>query len=298
IVIGDPATGKTKFLERFASIQEEYLHTIGLSTYKLAVTLGENREICLMFWDIAGQHQFYMLHRPYFSGADGIILVFDVTRSSTFSNINDWWNSCLKYGLQSIPRVLVGILKDENSENERRIILPMAEHLSKKLNAPYFETSLDEEANIEIIVKTITKSILENKGEEIPLSNIEFLNAFTLESMEVTERLPDMQYIRNIERDRLLELERHKKEQKASVQKETVEVKPKDALQPFKIHDYPFSCEIKSPFDAPELDRCPWCGASGKDIKTNRPPIIILDCMLDFPEYTCKKCGHEWGNLL
>ena len=31
---------------------------------------------------------------------------------------------------------------------------------------------------------------------------IEFLNAFRLESMEVTERLADMRYVRNIERER------------------------------------------------------------------------------------------------
>jgi hypothetical protein len=60
------------------------------------------------------------------------------------------------------------------------------------------------------------KIISIDQGDELQ----EFLNAFMLESMEVTERLPDMRYIRNIERDRLLELERHKKEQKASVQKQ------------------------------------------------------------------------------
>ena len=43
-----------------------------------------------------------------------------------------------------------------------------------------------------------------DQGDELQ----EFLNAFRLESMEVTERLPDMRYIRNLERDRLLELER------------------------------------------------------------------------------------------
>ncbi|MBY9019322.1 MAG: hypothetical protein KGD66_10880 [Candidatus Lokiarchaeota archaeon] len=36
-----------------------------------------------------------------------------------------------------------------------------------------------------------------DQGDELQ----EFLNAFKLESMEVTERLPDMRYIRNIERD-------------------------------------------------------------------------------------------------
>ncbi|NHJ19304.1 MAG: hypothetical protein EAX91_00065 [Candidatus Lokiarchaeota archaeon] len=63
------------------------------------------------------------------------------------------------------------------------------------------------------------KIISIDQGDELQ----EFLNAFMLESMEVTERLPDMRYVRNIERDRLIELERHKKEQKASVQKDNKE---------------------------------------------------------------------------
>jgi len=49
-----------------------------------------------------------------------------------------------------------------------------------------------------------------DQGDELQ----EFLNAFRLETMEVTERLPDMRYTRNIERDRLLELERFAKEKK------------------------------------------------------------------------------------
>ncbi|NVM18772.1 MAG: hypothetical protein HWN80_13740 [Candidatus Lokiarchaeota archaeon] len=60
------------------------------------------------------------------------------------------------------------------------------------------------------------KIISIDQGDELQ----EFLNAFRLESMEVTERLPDMRYIRNVERDRVLELERLAKERKASVTKE------------------------------------------------------------------------------
>jgi len=57
-----------------------------------------------------------------------------------------------------------------------------------------------------------------DQGDELQ----EFLNAFRLESMEVTERLPDMRYIRNLERDRLLELERLTRE------KEKGKIKPDD----------------------------------------------------------------------
>lgn len=47
-----------------------------------------------------------------------------------------------------------------------------------------------------------------DQGDELQ----EFLNAFKLESMQVVERLPDMRYIRNIERDRIKEANRLVKE--------------------------------------------------------------------------------------
>jgi len=47
-----------------------------------------------------------------------------------------------------------------------------------------------------------------DQGDELQ----EFLNAFRLESMEVKERLPDMHYIRNIEREKIKEAERFAKE--------------------------------------------------------------------------------------
>ena len=102
IVIGDPATGKTELIAKFATNQfeEKYLPTVGVSLLKESIELkAYNATVNLMFWDIAGQSRFYMLHRPYFNGADGMLLVFDITRSSTFSNIDIWYSVAVKYGL-------------------------------------------------------------------------------------------------------------------------------------------------------------------------------------------------------
>jgi len=108
IVIGDPASEKTKLLSKFVSTQyeERYLPTVGVNIVKEPIQLErENVVVNLMFWDVAGQPQFYMLHRPYFNGADGMILVFNIARSSTFSNINNWYSTAVKYGLSDISRI-------------------------------------------------------------------------------------------------------------------------------------------------------------------------------------------------
>ena len=164
IVIGDPAVGKTSLLTKFATNQfeEKYLPTVGVNIVKEPITIEKkNATINLMFWDVAGQPQFYMLHRPYFNGADAAILVFDITRSSTFSNVNNWWQTCIKYGLSGIPRILIGNKID--LEEERKIILPMAEHLSEKLNAPYFETSALTGENVKMIFQKIGELVYKYK---------------------------------------------------------------------------------------------------------------------------------------
>ena len=135
IVVGDPSCGKNELVEYISDEKFSYEHvpTVGVNITKIKVMVkndkGKDTEVYLMLWDIAGQPQFYMLHRPYFNGADGMILVYDVTRSSSFSNINNWYSTAVKYGLSGIPRVLVGTKID--LKDEKKIILPMAEHLSK-----------------------------------------------------------------------------------------------------------------------------------------------------------------------
>ena len=161
IVIGDPAVGKTSLLRKFSSekFEHEYIPTVGVNIVKEQVTIkdstGKYASVSLMLWDIAGQPQFYMLHRPYFNGADGMILVYDITRSSSFSNINNWYSTTVKYGLSSIPRVLIGNKVD--LKDERKIILPMAEHLSQKINAPFYETSAMTGENVSLIFQKIAE---------------------------------------------------------------------------------------------------------------------------------------------
>lgn len=126
--------------------------------------MGKDITVNLMIWDIAGQPQFYMLHRPYFNGADGMMLVYDITRSSSFSNINNWWSTSIKYGLSAIPRILIGNKID--LKDDRKIILPMAEHLSEKINAPFFETSAVTGENVKLIFQKIAELALSSKLEE------------------------------------------------------------------------------------------------------------------------------------
>jgi small GTP-binding protein len=162
IVIGDPAVGKTSLLDNFSSkkFKTQYIPTVGVNIVKEQIELDEGI-VNLMIWDIAGQPQFYMLHRPYFNGADGMLLGFDITRSSTFSNVQNWFNTAQKFGLSSIPRLLIGNKSD--LQDERKIIKPMADHLAEKLNCTYYETSAKTGDNVKLIFRKTAEIVKDSK---------------------------------------------------------------------------------------------------------------------------------------
>ena len=169
IVVGDGAVGKTSLIKQHVqkSFDKNYIPTVGVNiakhTAKLVLKSGEEKEIVLMFWDIAGQPQFYMLHKVYYNGANGIIFVYDVTRADTFSNIKNWHKECVKYGLGDVPAILVGNKID--LEGQRRIIEPMAQSLAKQLGVDYFEASAESGEGVAEIFNKIVELIYFNTGQ-------------------------------------------------------------------------------------------------------------------------------------
>ncbi|GLT64925.1 hypothetical protein SLA2020_373860 [Shorea laevis] len=80
LLIGDSGVGKSTLLLSFTSDTfEELSPTIGVDFKVKHVTLG-GKKLKLAIWDTAGQERFRTLTSSYYRGAQGIIMVYDVTR--------------------------------------------------------------------------------------------------------------------------------------------------------------------------------------------------------------------------
>ena len=168
IVRGNPKVGKRELITDFATqrFNEKYRLFILKSSNLKSIELKEyDVTVDLEFWDIDE----YSLNRPYFIGADGMLLVFDVTSLSTFSNINNWYSTAVEYGLSEIPKILIG--NKAHLAGERKITLPMAEHLCEKLNAHYYETSSLTGYNVKEVFEKIAELIYRAKVLNTPLKN-------------------------------------------------------------------------------------------------------------------------------
>ncbi|MCF6352708.1 MAG: GTP-binding protein [Cyclobacteriaceae bacterium] len=155
ILLGYFGVGKTSLIQKFVhrKFSEEYITTIGVRVDKKVVTIN-GREISLIIWDIAGENAHQKVPQAYRMGAHGAIFVFDVTRPSTYDNIE----VDIKH-MQSIlppmPFVLVGNKKDLISEQKLN-------DLQKKLpQNDYFFSSAKTGEQVEEAFAKLAKLIVQ-----------------------------------------------------------------------------------------------------------------------------------------
>ncbi|KAM6450940.1 ras-related protein Rab-18-like isoform 2-T2 [Liasis olivaceus] len=115
LLVGDSAVGKSSLLLRFAEDQfEPYLSpTIGVD-FKVKKMVVGDLPLQLAIWDTAGQERFRTLTPSYYRGAQGVILVYDVTRRETFLGLESWLQELEIYTKKNVVKMLVGNKIDEN----------------------------------------------------------------------------------------------------------------------------------------------------------------------------------------
>ena len=120
LMIGDSAVGKTSLLLRYANdtFSSTFITTIGID-FKIKTVDLDGRRVKLQIWDTAGQEQFRTITRSYFRGAQGIVLVYDITDRGTFNSVRSWMAQIADHADAQVNRVLVANKSD--NEAERRV---------------------------------------------------------------------------------------------------------------------------------------------------------------------------------
>jgi Ras-related protein Rab-18 len=92
------------------SFDEHIQSTIGVD-FKVKHLDVQDKRIKLTIWDTAGQERFRTLTSSYYRGAHGVVLVYDVTRTDTFENLQQWLREVQLYSPnngESVVKLLVG----------------------------------------------------------------------------------------------------------------------------------------------------------------------------------------------
>jgi len=102
ILIGNFGVGKTSLTRQFVyqKFSEEYLTTLGVKIDKKVMERGDDL-INLMIWDIAGEVTQTRVNTSYYLGSNGVLYVFDVTRPSTYEQMQ----ADIEYVQKLLPNV-------------------------------------------------------------------------------------------------------------------------------------------------------------------------------------------------
>lgn len=139
---------------------ESYISTIGVD-FRFRTVKIENKTVKLQIWDTAGQERFRTITSAYYRGADGIIMVFDVTSLESFDHVNDWLKEVNRYAAEGTVKLLVGNKSDRTAD--RVVTEEQAKEFADELGIPFIETSAKSSKNVEEAFLTMAGELIRQR---------------------------------------------------------------------------------------------------------------------------------------
>src|SRR5438128_11449897 len=117
VLLGDGGVGKTSLVRRFVVDQysDDYITTVGTKVSKKSVNVGsalDEVEMIMQIWDVLGQKGYSGVQETAIKGAQGVLVVYDVTSAESRRAIDDYWVPAVWRLAGVIPMVLAANKSD------------------------------------------------------------------------------------------------------------------------------------------------------------------------------------------
>lgn len=159
VIVGEGGVGKTSLILRFVNdaFKDNYIPTLGVNF--MIKDLFDN--IRLIIWDIGGQNVWKAKLPLYLKGADGAIIIFDLTRPHTFNAVETWISKIREIVQQDLPFIIVG---NKNDLAQDRKISPkeVEKFLKHKKVSMYYESSAKTGQNVNEFFEQIAQTLVKH----------------------------------------------------------------------------------------------------------------------------------------
>ncbi|KAI3518600.1 hypothetical protein L1887_07405 [Cichorium endivia] len=166
VIIGDSAVGKSNLLSRYAR-NEFNLHsksTIGVEFQTQSMEI-DGKEVKAQIWDTAGQERFRAVTSAYYRGAVGALIVYDISRSTTFDSVTRWLEELKTHSDTTVARMLVGNKCD--LDNIRAVSIEDGKNLAESEGMFFMETSALDSTNVKTAFELVIREIYNNVSRKV-----------------------------------------------------------------------------------------------------------------------------------
>ncbi|KAJ1885286.1 Ras- protein Rab-18 [Kickxella alabastrina] len=166
LLIGDSNVGKSSILLRFTDDHflppEETSATIGVD-FKVKYLEVDSQRYKLTIWDTAGQERFRTLTSSYYRGAQGVILVYDVSSRESFDNLDTWFEELKTYcSGEDVVKMVIGNKIDK--ESERQVSRKEGAEYARKHRTLFLECSAKTKIGVQQAMEELVNKIVETPG--------------------------------------------------------------------------------------------------------------------------------------
>lgn len=163
VLLGDGGVGKTSLIARYVvnKFDDKYIATIGTKVSRKDIQVIKPNLIInlrMMIWDVLGQKEYSKIRTASMSGAQGVILVADLSRMETVQSVQDFWLKEVESVLGRTPIVLVGNKVDIAKKDS--MAATVLESLGQKHNHPVFLTSAKTGDSVEELFASLGEQMV------------------------------------------------------------------------------------------------------------------------------------------
>lgn len=159
LTAGEGGVGKTTLLRRYVEgkFSSETKMTIGVEFFLKELNI-DGQKVMLQLWDFGGQERFRFLLESYVIGARGALLMFDLTRTMTLENIEQWVKIVRKEDPE-LPILFLGSKSD--LENDICVKEDYIEEFKQHFNMyDFLRISSKTGENVELCFENLSRQIL------------------------------------------------------------------------------------------------------------------------------------------